>query len=88
MIFSFSEAQDIIYENLLNTKWRLKNYIIDGQSFPVEKKRRKDYYIFKENNSRDEIMHNLADYLMKFENFCFDLDVNIMLNGSIDFKYR
>ena len=45
-------------------------------------------YFFKENNSRDEIMHKLADYLMKFENFCFDLDVNIMLNGSIDFKYR
>ena len=45
-------------------------------------------YFFKENNSRDEIMHKLGDYLMKFENFCFDLDVNIMLNGSIDFKYR
>ncbi len=57
MIFSFSEAQDIIYENLLNTKWRLKNYIIDGQSFPVEKKRRKDYYIFKENNQKEEKLY-------------------------------
>ena len=24
----------------------------------------------------------------KFKDFCFDLDVDIMLNGTIDFKYR
>ena len=33
-------------------------------------------------------INKLADYLEKFQNFCFDLDVNNMLNGSIDFKYR
>ena len=30
----------------------------------------------------------LGDYFEKFQNFCFDLDVNNMLNGSIEFKYR
>ena len=33
-------------------------------------------------------INKLADYLEKFQNFCFDLDVDNMLNGSIDFKYR
>ena len=46
-LFSFSVAQDIEYENLINTKWGLKKYIIDGQSFPIEKKRKKDYYILR-----------------------------------------
>ena len=40
-------AKDIGYENVINIKWKLKNYIIDGQSFPIEKKRKKDYYILK-----------------------------------------
>ena len=44
---SISVAQNIEYENLIDTKWKLTNYIIDGQSFPTEKKRKKDYYIFK-----------------------------------------
>ena len=50
-------AQDIEYENLMNTKWKLKNYIIDGQSFPIEKKRKKDYYIFKINNQKEEVLY-------------------------------
>ena len=37
-MFPFPVAQDIEYANLINTKWKLKNYIIDGQSFPIEKK--------------------------------------------------
>ena len=56
-LFSFSVAQDIEYENLINIKWRLKNYIIDGQSFPIEKKRKKDYYIFKKNNQKEEVLY-------------------------------
>ena len=55
--FSFPVAQDIEYENLINIKWRLKNYIIDGQSFPIEKKRKKDYYIFKKNNQKEEVLY-------------------------------
>ncbi len=32
--------------------------------------------------------NDLAQYFAKFENFCFDLDVNNVLNGSINFNYR
>ena len=55
-ISSVSMAQNIEYENLINTKWKLTNYIIDGQSFPTEKKRKKDYYIFKKNNQKEEVL--------------------------------
>ena len=54
---SISVAQNIEYENLIDTKWKLTNYIIDGQSFPIEKKRKKDYYIFKENNQKEEVLY-------------------------------
>ena len=54
---SISVAQNIEYENLVNTKWKLTNYIIDGQSLPIEKKRKKDYYIFKENNQKEEVLY-------------------------------
>ena len=53
---SISVAQNIEYENLIDTKWKLTNYIIDGQSFPTEKKRKKDYYIFKEKNQKEEVL--------------------------------
>ena len=53
---SISVAQNIEYENLIDTKWKLTNYIIDGQSFPTEKKRKKDYYIFKKNNQKEEVL--------------------------------
>ena len=36
----------------------------------------------------DEKAMKLADYFKKFRDFCFDLDVNNMLNGSINFNYR
>ena len=45
-------------------------------------------YFNPKNISSNVKISKLADYLVKFQNFCFDLDVNIMLNGSIDFKYR
>jgi|TARA_B100001167_G_scaffold183315_1_gene141777 hypothetical protein len=57
LMFSFPIAQEIEYENLMNTKWNLKNYIIDGQSFPIEKKRKKDYYILKKNNQKEELLY-------------------------------
>ena len=53
---SISVAQNIEYENLIDTKWKLTNFIIDGQSFPTEKKRKKDYYIFKKNNQKEEVL--------------------------------
>ena len=57
LITSFSLAQNTEYENLINIKWKLTNYIIDGQSLPIEKKRKKDYYIFKENNQKEEVLY-------------------------------
>ena len=54
---SISVAQNIEYENLIDTKWKLTNYIIDGQYFPTEKNRKKDYYIFKENNQKEEVLN-------------------------------
>ena len=45
-------------------------------------------YFFKKNINNDEKVQKLAEYLIKFQDFCFDLDVDIMLNGSIDFKYK
>tara|TARA_B000000460_G_C21242090_1_gene275329 strand:- start:96 stop:497 length:402 start_codon:yes stop_codon:yes gene_type:complete len=53
---SISVAQNIEYENLIDTKWKLTNYSIDGQSFPTEKKRKKDYFIFKEKNQKEEVL--------------------------------
>ena len=54
---SISIAENSTPENLLNTKWKLRKYIIDGQSFKIEKKRKKDYYIFKENNQKEEVQY-------------------------------
>ena len=32
--------------------------------------------------------NDLAKYLDEFQNYCFDLDINNVLNGSLDFKFR
>ena len=39
-------------------------------------------------NEDNEKSNKLAKYLEEFENFCFDLDINNVLNGSINFIYR
>ena len=48
----------------------------------------KKYFYNIEKTKDPKKISKLADYLEKFQNFCFDLDVNNMINGSIDFKYR
>ena len=53
--FSFSQDQ-IKYEDLINVKWQMKRYVIDGLSLPIERKRKKDYQIFKPNNKREEML--------------------------------
>ena len=45
-------------------------------------------YFFSKDKLDDEKVMKLADYFQKFRDFCFDLDVNNMLNGSINFNYR
>ncbi len=54
---SFSFSQDEIkYEDLINVKWQMKRYVIDGLRLPIERKRKKDYQIFKPNNKREEML--------------------------------
>ena len=64
-------------------------YKIDKEISPtdVSKKLLKKYF-FNKDNLNDKNIHDLAEYLSNFANFCFDLDVNSMLNGTIDFKKR
>ena len=64
-------------------------YNIDQDNTEAElgKNLLKKYFFTKSNNENEKIV-NLLEYFKKFRNFCFDLDINIMLNGSIDFNYR
>ena len=48
----------------------------------------KKYFYSNEKIKDPPNINKLADYFEKFEDFCFDLDVNNMLKGSIDFKFR
>ena len=48
----------------------------------------KKYFFNVEKTIDSGNITKLADYLENFQNFCFDLDINNMINGSIDFKYR
>ena len=48
---------------------------------------KKYFFREKEKNQRENI-GKMSIYFKKFHNFCFDLDMNIVLNGSINFKYR
>ena len=48
-------AQDEInYDNIINVKWQMKRYVIDGLSLPIERNRKKDYQSFKSNKKREE----------------------------------
>ena len=49
--------KNIEIDNLLNKKWLLKYYIIDEEVFPIEEERQNDYYIFKSNNQKEEILY-------------------------------
>ncbi len=45
-------------------------------------------YFIQSKNQNVINVEKLADYMEKFQNFCFDLDINNVINGSINFKYR
>ncbi len=48
-----------------------------------------DKYFFNSKKTEDiQNVSKLADYFEKFQNYCFDLNMNNMLKGSIEFKYR
>ncbi len=57
-------------------------------SFNSERILLEKYFYNSKKIEDDQNVSKLADYFEKFQNFCFDLDVNNMLNGSIEFKYR
>ena len=64
-------------------------YNIDQDSSEAEMtKNLLNKYFFTNTKLDQEKVVNLLEYFKKFRNFCFDLDINIMLNGSIDFNYR
>ena len=43
-------------------------------------------YLFTESNQGSEITSKISDYLIKFNNFCFELDKENMIKGKINFK--
>ena len=45
-------------------------------------------YFYDNKNLDMEKSDKLANYLQEFQNYCFDLDINNVINGSINFKYR
>ena len=57
-------------------------------SFGSETVLLKKYFCNVEKTKDSVKISKLADYLEKFQNFCFDLDIDNMLKGSIDFNYR
>ena len=64
-------------------------YNVDQDLFDTEKsKKLLMKYFFSKDKADDEKAMKLAHYFQKFRDFCFDLDVNNMLNGSINFNYR
>ena len=64
-------------------------YNVDQDLFNTEmSKKLLAKYFFSKDKLDDEKAVKLANYFQKFRDFCFDLDVNNMLNGSINFNYR
>ena len=61
----------------------LKKYNIKQLHLLFEDQLR-DRLIIQDNKNID----NLSKYFDKFKNFCFDLDVKNMLNGSFNFIYK
>jgi|TARA_B100002051_G_C16745353_1_gene647206 hypothetical protein len=71
----------IFYDILYNLD--KKDFIsFENNSYLINK-----YFYVKIENDRDKTT-KLAKYLDEFQNFCFDLDINSVLNGSLNFKYR
>ena len=59
----------------------------DSYSF-LDKNELLNKYFYNNKNTNEEKTNKLANYMNEFQNFCFDLNVNNMLNGSINFKFR
>ena len=70
----------IFYDILFNIEKNGNNTSLDIDNLLIK-------YFFSSDKKNEKLV-KLVYYLSKFKNFCFALDINIMLNGSIDFKYR
>ena len=59
-------------------------------NFNIEKKRNNiiNKYFLQNDKSNNQNANELAKYFSNFENFCFALDVDNMLNGSINFNFE
>ena len=45
-------------------------------------------YFFNNKKNNEQNIVKLAKYMDQFNDFCFDLNIDNMLNGSIEFKYK
>ena len=78
---------DDFINNDNNLDMNIKYFSLDDLEInPFEIVQGTDFYV-KIENDRDKTT-KLAKYLDEFQNFCFDLDINSVLNGSLNFKYR
>jgi len=79
---TMKDLSKIFYDILSNLDQEKLNSLKDT-SFLMEK-----YFYSDKKTIHKEKAMKLASYFDEFQNFCFDLDINNMLNGSIEFKYR
>ena len=47
-----------------------------------------NFFKAENSNTDSERISKLADYFSNFKDYCFALDADNMINGSIDFTYR
>ena len=71
----------LFYDILLGLD-KSSSIFLDNDCYFIKK------YFFDNEKKRTVNIDKLADYFDKFRNFCFDLDVKSMLNGSFNFKYK
>ena len=45
-------------------------------------------YFYNNKKINEQNNNKLADYMDQFNDFCFDLNIDNVLNGSIEFKYK
>jgi len=73
-----------IFYDILVSLDKTESILLDKNSYLLKK-------YFLDEKKKDIVNTNidkLRDYFEKFQNFCFDLDVKSMLNGSFNFKYK
>ena len=71
-----------VFYDILVTIEKRKKTIKDNDNFLIKK------YFNAQKNNKSININKLSDYFDKFENFCFDLDVKNMLNGSFNYIYK